>query len=523
MYVDASDGHTAYAASHSLFESVYLGTSEDASLSRSVSADASPPPVSLSLSESVYVDATSELRQAVDLDHEAETLPSQPTIKIWCTTMSVRLSLRALSLRLNKEKIARHVATATMRDASVTIAFAAEQAGRDDDGESSKPSATGPAKVKEAIPKRGIAVTGAIGDLEILDGGATQPEWAALLGLQREQSLWTANDNAAAAASTEGKAGHAGSSAEVESTTAGAQADGAKKKLSSLLSFSYQSPPMAKLLHAEIESPHGSPADGSEGDSVDVGEELSSDGMPLTSRIQVEMSPMRFVYLHQPWLELVDYWFNGLMAEQIWSAPTLPATSAAESATRSSAPHSPKHPRTPSPTTARSSPVSEQQAPVNRMRFELRAESPTIVLPTHVSSTQSLALRARELTISRRYSRQSESEDDTTGMTISHFDINLSEAMLYCANKSGSVASSPLAPSSIAASKKSTDTRPTAHILNAAGKDDSCSSSGACLRVDASWPMAPAVRDPKYDVDMELTPLSLKVRVLRNLSVSPSN
>ena len=73
--------------------------------------------------------------------------------------MKLSLGIRALSLSLNKERVARRIATATMRDASIDISFA----------RSSAPSSK--------QPLRGLALSGTLGDLEIIDGSARRREW----------------------------------------------------------------------------------------------------------------------------------------------------------------------------------------------------------------------------------------------------------------------------------------------------------------------------------------------------------
>ena len=42
----------------------------------------------------------------------------------------------------------------------------------------------------------------------------------------------------------------------------------------------------------------------------------------VDSRVELAFSPMRFVYLQQLWLEMADYFFEGILGDAVWGRPT---------------------------------------------------------------------------------------------------------------------------------------------------------------------------------------------------------
>ena len=310
--------------------------------------------------------------------------------------MKLSLGIRALSLSLNKERVARRIATATMRDASIDISFT----------RSSAPSSK--------QPLRGLALSGTLGDLEIIDGSARRREWAA-------------------------PSGFSASGVKLAACTAFSRF--ATSHLLCLCSPRQPSRP----------SHHPSPLAKTEEPLI------ASDGVPYASCLELRLSPMRFVYLHQQWLELVDYFFNGLLNEHIWSGPNV-----------NQVPPAPVPQQTPHATSASPTPSAELRP---RQRFFLHADAPKIVLPAHMDSTQSLALTPRTLVITRRYTPE---EGASANATISHFDIALTDLSCTSAELASDQGSEPQE-----------------RALNPAQLNP----DGTELKVDASWPVLPHIRE----------------------------
>ena len=96
--------------------------------------------------------------------------------------------------------------------------------------------------------------------------------------------------------------------------------------------------------------------------------------------VNATLSPMRFVYIQQLWLEIVDYFFEGIIGSGVWSgrpSSTLPSLDVPDS-----------------PSVVESFTFT---------RFEIQVESPTIILPVSYCSVDSLVVQASRIFVGNRY------------------------------------------------------------------------------------------------------------------------
>ena len=132
--------------------------------------------------------------------------------------------------------------------------------------------------------------------------------------------------------------------------------------------------------------------------------------------LSLELSPMRFVYIQQLWLEVIDYLFVGILGDEVWGKfqnaidnnilDKLKNSSNPSKSTTPSPSPIPIPIPPPAPTT---NPLPNSDAPgINFLKLSINIQNPTLILPVHYRSPHFISLKIKSVNIANYFLGQPE-------------------------------------------------------------------------------------------------------------------